>query len=133
MARLCEFCNRYVHEPDCAYYRPKVSTRSGGTVYFIQEGGPGGPIKIGHTSRRCAERHTALQTGNPRRLEILAEAGGTQEDESTLHRYFAEHGAWLRGEWFAPVRLLRELIDALHEGTSLRSWLDCIDDPPDPS
>lgn len=123
---VCEFCARAgTHDPDCALFRPKVRKHRG-SVYFIQEGGHGGPIKIGHTSRKCEERKIAAQVGNPRRLELLADASGSQDDESTLHRYFSEKGAWIRGEWFAPVPELLDLIEALNDGISLESWLTGI-------
>jgi len=126
VADVCEFCSREgTHDPDCALFRPKPRKRCG-SIYFIQEGGAGGLIKIGHTSRKCEERKIAIQIGNPRRLELLVDTSGSQDDESTLHRYFSEHGAWVRGEWFCPTVALLELIEALNEGVSLESWLSGV-------
>lgn len=81
-----------------------------GAVYFVQAG-DGGPIKIGYTSSRVADRVAALQTGNPCRLEIVAVAPGSMEDESRAHAMFAQ--CRLHGEWFAPGPELMAFIDGI--------------------
>lgn len=91
-----------------------------GTVYFIEEG-PGGPIKIGFTSRLALTRLKELQTGNSRELKLLVDVSGSEDDEDSLHKRFAF--AKIRGELFRRTPSLLELIEALQDGISLRSLL----------
>jgi hypothetical protein len=71
-------------------------------LYLISEG-PNGPVKIGW-SRNSAARLTALQTGNPRRLRLLA-AFEMEKDEAIraedfLHSELDVFELRLTGEWF---------------------------------
>lgn len=75
------------------------------TVYFVQDGGPGGHIKIGYTAGNPHSRIASFRTGNPRPLALLVAIPGEPEDERALHKRFGD----LResGEWFrADARLL---------------------------
>lgn len=68
-----------------------------GWVYFVRAGER---VKIGH-SLNVDARLTALQTGSPYKLELLAIVPGTVRDEAGFHRKFAalrEHGEWFRYE-----------------------------------
>ena len=66
-------------------------------VYFIQAGGPDGPIKIG-ISYEVARRLYSLQRSNPLPLKLLATVPGGARLERELHERFAAQR--LHGEWF---------------------------------
>jgi len=72
-------------------------------VYFIQEGrGKHGSIKIGKSSN-INKRLKSLQTGNPRKLTLMATIKCTTPNnahrlESKLHLMFKADR--VRGEWF---------------------------------
>lgn len=70
-----------------------------GFVYFIQRG-ERGDIKIGY-SDKPGRRLSALQTGSPEPLHLLATLPGDMALERELHRRFAAHR--LNGEWFRPA------------------------------
>ncbi len=75
------------------------------SVYFIQEGGPEGHIKIGYTLGSPIERLRSFRTGNPRALALLVTIPGGRTLEVALHARFAE--LRVSGEWFrADARLL---------------------------
>lgn len=96
------------------------------TIYFAQVHRPDGPVKIGYTGRRVAERMAEGQTFCPVEIEVLAETYGTFEDEAKLHRIFQPFH--LRGEWYTMSPPLRELIDhLLFDGGNLQVWLDTHD------
>ncbi len=79
------------------------------SVYFIQSV-IGGPIKIG-AAVDVSRRLTALQTGCPFRLVVLATMPGDLIVEQRLHIEFSssiEHG-----EWFRPSADLCALIEQL--------------------
>ncbi len=94
-------------------------------VYFIQEGADG-PIKIGFTTGDPSGRLSALQTGNPNPLRIVAATPGTMEDERRWHERFAH--LRMLGEWFLPAD---DLLEAMPESVgptednSERTRLDC--------
>ena len=89
-------------------------------VYFIQAG-PGGPIKIGYSSRSGAARLRENQTAQAETLILLAEARGTREDEAALHGQFNHRR--VRGEWFENCTEIQDLIAYLQDGGTLRSYL----------
>jgi hypothetical protein len=66
-------------------------------VYFIQCGGPCGPVKIG-TAANPYERVVTLQVGNPYEIVLIARCNGGPMLEENLHAEFAPYR--LRGEWF---------------------------------
>ena len=71
-------------------------------IYFIQEEG-GGPVKIGYAVD-VAERVERLQTGNPRRLIVVASCEGDQLLEAAFHRTFMLSA--VRSEWFADDKIV---------------------------
>ena len=92
--------------------RPKVDVERGwikgeSRVYFIQAGGPNGPIKIG-VSAQVLDRIWMIQVGCPARLRVLATTPGKPEDEAQLHRMFAPFQT--SGEWFKAHPLLLQYI-----------------------
>ena len=84
-------------------------------VYFIQEGkGNHGHIKIGK-SRNVNERLKSLQTGNPRKLTLMASircktANDAYRLEKKLHKKFKSHH--VRGEWFSGMIRLNSIQEA---------------------
>lgn len=68
-------------------------------VYLIRMCSPVGEIKIG-TTADLTSRLTALRTGSPYALEVLATRLGGVREEAELHRRF-DH-LRLQGEWFRP-------------------------------
>lgn len=64
--------------------------------------------KIGYTESDPVKRVSALQTGNPFRIELVGTAPGTMDDEQRLHKVF--EGKCERGEWF---RLEQDDIDRI--------------------
>jgi hypothetical protein len=73
-----------------------VAHNQGPYVYALHDGTA---IKIGHTTRHPSERLRSLQTGNPRRLRLLAYTSTL--DERAAHGLL---GRWRTpvGEWFSP-------------------------------
>lgn len=71
-----------------------------GFVYVIGEPHGEGPIKIGRTRQSLRTRLSSLQTGYPRKLEVLGsiEVDKEEETEAALHTYFQDDR--LSGEWF---------------------------------
>ena len=81
---------------------------------YVFEDGFG--IKVGYTIGPVPKRIGELQTGNPRRITVVAEIGSaTIELEELLHSKLNEWN--ITGEWFAwgplvaqaPARRLRQL------------------------
>lgn len=78
-------------------------------VYFIQCGGPRGPIKIG-LSRDVAQRLRDLQACNPYTLRAICIIGwGGEPLEQALHRRFDAFR--LHGEWFACSDEILDFVD----------------------
>jgi hypothetical protein len=70
-------------------------------VYFVQDGGPGGHIKIGFTAGNPHSRIAQFRTGNPRPLTLLASIPGGEAEEKALHKRFEslrESGEWFRSD-----------------------------------
>lgn len=65
------------------------------SVYIITDGEH---HKIGYTDLQVERRVAELQTGNPRRLVVVAVLGGGRLLEQNLHAMFAEKR--VVGEWF---------------------------------
>ena len=77
-------------------------------VYFIQSGGPDGPIKIGYTNGSVLRRLQMLQTGNPNTLVVLASVPGSHLEERRLHAKF--WSTVVGGEWYAASDALLDHI-----------------------
>src|SRR5690606_2168337 len=92
---------------DFAFYPRVAEIRVDETVYFIRD--EGGPIKIGKTRGPVESRLASLQTGNPRRLTLLATTRAYSERE--LHSRFWEER--IAGEWFKPSRRLLAFVNGL--------------------
>jgi hypothetical protein len=75
------------------------------SIYII---GDGEFVKIG-IATDPAQRLTALQTGNPRPLKLLAQFIGDREFEAKLHRDYAH--LRVHGEWFRVEDQIQWLID----------------------
>jgi len=80
-------------------------------VYFIQCGNDG-PIKIGK-SIDPVRRLQILALSAPSKLRLLATIPGSRDEESRLHRQFAEDR--LYGEWFHPSPALLALIASFQD------------------
>ena len=78
-----------------------------GTVYFVRAVS-GGPVKIGFTDGRIADRLSSIQTGHPERLRVLAAFPATIEVERELHARFAAHRG--NGEWFEWANDIAEYV-----------------------
>lgn len=78
---------------------PQVEVTVPQWVYFIQAGGPSGPVKIG-TTGDLKKRLAGLQTSAPEDLILLDVIPGGREKEAALHAQF-QH-LRMRGEWFVP-------------------------------
>lgn len=77
-------------------------------VYFIREiRYPHSPVKIGYSASGSAgarKRLLSMQTGNPRRLAIVAMMKGDRHTEQDVHRklaHFCVHDEWFK--WSPPV------------------------------
>lgn len=78
-------------------------------LYFIQAGGPGGPIKVGH-SRDVNKRLSQLQTGNHLPLQVVAAMPfeDAAERENNLHWLLSDYR--IEGEWFSVSELIKNVI-----------------------
>lgn len=86
-----------------------------GRVYFISDESET-TVKIGYTTNSVEFRLSALQTGSPVKLKILASVIAAPEYEKSLHRTFGEYRKSL--EWFHAVPELMEVIACLREDCS---------------
>ena len=78
-----------------------------GFVYCVGERGSADYVKIGFTTGDTAAPRSGLQTGNPRKLVVLAFRPGTLADEKTLHTKYAHRRVREGGdEWFRPTKKL---------------------------
>lgn len=82
-------------------------SRRKGEVYFIQSGDEDGPIKIGYAANVRA-RFSAMQTGTPVKLTLLATMPGGQGREMSLHSRFDRYR--MSGEWFKYEGELRQFV-----------------------
>lgn len=93
-----------------------------GWVYFIGEVGSDEYVKVGFTRHPDAEkRRRKLQTGNPRKLEVLVQcmAGDVRDVERDFHQLF-ESNRVEGGEWFRQTPAMRHFIATLRSaGTRL--------------
>lgn len=86
-----------------------------GSVYFVQQVGGVGPIKIGF-SYMVKSRVDDLQIGSPVQLCIVAvKSPASLSDESRLHKKFSHLRC--HGEWFRPADDLLEYIASIQGGS----------------
>lgn len=91
-------------------------------VYFLRCDSSG-LIKIG-VSTNVAHRVSAIQSGSPTQMTLLATEEGGQEREKQLHDTYAEHR--VRGEWYRPTDELLDYISDQEQpsGPKERKTLD---------
>jgi Meiotically up-regulated gene 113 len=94
-----------------------TATASGfGTVYVLEDGSG---VKIGYTNGPVAKRIGGLQTGNSRRITIIAEmSDATPALEALIHSKLDEWN--VTGEWFARDQLVAQAAAAEGFGPWLR-------------
>lgn len=80
------------------------------STFLYAIGAKTGNIKIGWSSLPYM-RLTALQTGNPRKLEILAEMYGTFHQEQEIHRFMIAYARG--GEWFKRSAEIKSLVEKM--------------------
>lgn len=81
-------------------------------LYFIQEEGEDGRIKIG-VSRKPRKRLQELQVGNSKELKILGIRRGLRRDEQKIHHLFSAQK--IRGEWFESSLPLLVFIEEIKQ------------------
>lgn len=86
-------------------------------VYFIRPVGMDGPIKIG-CSAKPLDRLKVLSAWSPFPLELIGSAPGNFTDEGLLHHRFSD--LHTRKEWFMSSPLLRETIERILGGMSIK-------------
>lgn len=87
-------------------------------VYVLDDGFA---FKVGITSSPVAVRVQALQTGNPRRISVVAEIANADPGvESAIHDEL--HAANISGEWFDRAKV----IDRIHAAGSVKAWLQKV-------
>jgi hypothetical protein len=92
--------------------RDRYSSRPG-RLYVI--GSPGlAAVKIGFTSGSVAKRLRDLQTGNPHRLELLADIPAVKGDEREMHIMLREY--WVQGEWYEASSVFVRMLLAAANG-----------------
>jgi len=84
-------------------------------LYVIGEGNGNGIVKIGH-SYSPAARLGGIQTGNPKKVQLLLVVPEAGQHEDALHRRFSSHR--LGGEWFDlgtddPVGRVQHALDEI--------------------
>lgn len=87
------------------------------SIYFVRPVGMDGPIKIG-CSADPAGRLQVLAAWSPFPLEMIGSVLGGFDDEGRLHRRFSD--LHTRKEWFMSSPLLRETIERILAGTSIK-------------
>jgi hypothetical protein len=101
--------------------RPKGYDTGPGWVYFIGEAGSDEYVKIGFTRVLDADnRRKDLQTGNPRKLEILVlcQVDDVRDVEHTFHQLVESNR--VQDEWFRQTLAMRHFIDTFRSaGTRL--------------
>jgi hypothetical protein len=95
------------------------------SVYFVAGGAY---VKIGFTDARTpGDRLTAMQTGSPVKLKVLAFVPGGRTEEQKLHARFATERR--HGEWFAVSQELARLIAYAKRFQKLDGFEDWVGDP----
>lgn len=76
-------------------------------IYFIRQGNTNF-VKIGFSRLDSISRLSQLQTGNPQKLELIAEWEGAIREEQALHKHYIEYRKY--GEWFElPLELIKQI------------------------
>ncbi len=96
---------------DMLDYLPEHLEACSEFVYAIWDGSA---IKIGRSAGHPKLRLDALQTGNPRNLQLLAYTAAVTERR--VHQILSRHR--LRGEWFSPSKIVLGFI-------STWCWVNC--------
>ena len=97
------------------------------SLYFIQAGGPDGPIKIGLATHPLGRLH-ALQTANAEPLKLLGVMSidprrmGCRRVEIQVHNRFAD--GRIRGEWFRACLEIFQFIELHCDENRLPSSAD---------
>lgn len=78
-----------------------------GVIYFLHDGTDA--VKIGHTTQAAISKRIAgLQTGNPRRIELIASIPAEKKTEHRLHGLLKEHR--LIGEWYRRDEVISAVV-----------------------
>lgn len=78
-------------------------------------------VKIGHTNGPVERRVRALQTGNPRRISVVAQIfDAGPEVERLIHHQLAKWNT--TGEWFDRERVVR----AVYKAGGMEPWLRAL-------
>ncbi|MDX6769105.1 MAG: YozE family protein [Elusimicrobiota bacterium] len=105
-----------------------IQSESYGVVYFI---GPKdtGPVKIGYTANRDAEKRRAqLQTGSAEEYVVLGMVDAGPVVERAIHELLTPHR--VRSEWFereAALALLSHMKDSPLSSAGERFWIAMAD------
>jgi hypothetical protein len=83
-------------------------------------------VKIGVTARGMDVRLSALATGSPHELRVLATIAGDAAVEQKVHAWLARHR--IRGEWFRLNAEVKAAIAMLCRGRRVFSTVFAIDD-----
>jgi hypothetical protein len=88
-------------------------------LYFVQEDGPDGYVKIGHTLDPEA-RIRLIRHGNAREMKTLGLFRVRPFAEIDVHTMLKAAGCHVRAEWYRPHPRIFELID-IYTGAGL-AW-----------
>jgi hypothetical protein len=93
-------------------------------VYFIGEVGHDEYVKVGFTRDLNADnRRKSLQTGNPRKLEILVlcQVDDVRYVESTFHQLFQANRVDVDHEWFRQTPAMKHFIATLSSASTVHT------------
>lgn len=96
-----------------------------GTIYFIACE-PVSAVKIGFTQKTVAARLSALQTGCPAPLRVMATVPGSLAEERLMHLTFAP--LHIQGEWFRLDGKLLDLVRSLDAVSTREAFEDMLHD-----
>lgn len=80
-----------------AQRRTEYRLRPGGRAIWLYAVKDGDAVKFG-VAENAAKRFGSIQTGNPRKLELIGSVYCAETIESDVHKYLAD--LRIRGEWF---------------------------------
>jgi T5orf172 domain len=97
--------------------RSRQKPPGGAVVYFAQDDTHAAkPIKIGTTTRWCAERLAEIKTPSGEAPKLLCWVPGHLHTERQLHAEFKSNAMPEWNEWFLPAPELLKLIDGVLAG-----------------